>query len=153
MVNPLSMKNKLPTTLSPDQFLAPLPEELQTLAHALRQVVKTALPDVQEAVYVGWKLIGYRVPNGKKSAYVGFVAPQAGRVVLGFEHGHLMADPEGLLVAAGQQVRVVPFLPGDEVRPQPLIPLIQEAARIACLSKEQKQALFLRRQLGLSHEA
>lgn len=137
---------------SPEQFLASYPEPLQKLAHALRQVVKTALPEVQEAVYPGWKLIGYRVPNGKKSSYVGFVAPQEGRVVLGFEHGHLMADPADLLVSGGQQVRIIPFRPGDEVRPQSLIPLIQEAARIACLSKEQKQALFLQRQLGLSYE-
>lgn len=132
---------------SPEQFLASYLEPLQKLAHTLRQVVKIALPEVQEAVYPGWKLIGYRVPNGKKTAYAGFVAPQDGRVVLGFEYGHLMADPDGLLVSGGQQVRVVPFLPGDDVRPQPLIPLIQEAARIACLSREQKQALFLERQL------
>ena len=139
------MNDSAPT---PEQFLASYSEELQRLAQALRQVVKTALPDAQEAVYPGWKLIGYRVPNGKRSSYVGFVAPQPGRVVLGFEHGYLMTDPDGLLTSGGQQVKVVAFRPEDEVRPQPLIPLIQQAAHIARLSREQKQALFLQRQLG-----
>ena len=132
---------------SPEQFLAAYPDELQTLAHALRQVVKTALPEVQEAVYPGWKLIGYRVPRGKKTVYVGFVAPQPGRVVLGFEYGYLLSDPDGLLTSGGNQVRVVAFVAGDVVRPQLLIPLIQQAAHIARLSREQKQALFLQRQV------
>ncbi len=98
---------------APEQFLSAYPEPLQSLAHALREVVKTALPEVQEAVYPGWKLIGYRVPSGKKTAYVGFVAPQPGRVVLGFEHGYLMTDPDGLLTSGGNQVRVVAFVAGD----------------------------------------
>ena len=138
---------------SPEQFLAAYPEPLQILAHALREVIKAALPEVQEAVYPGWKLIGYRVPNGKKTAYVGFVAPQPGRVVLGFEHGHLMTDPDGVLVKGGEQVRQVLFSEGDSVRPQLLIPLIQQAAHIACLSREQKQALFLQRQVEGTQEA
>jgi len=139
------MKDSPPT---PEQFLASYPEELQALAQALRQVVKTALPNVQEAVYPGWKLIGYRIPDDKRTHYVGFVAPQPGRVVLGFEHGYLMTDPDNLLTSGGQQVKGVAFRPGEEVRPHLLIPLIQEAARVACLSKEQKQALFLQRQLN-----
>ena len=47
-----------------EQFVAVYSEPLQLLAHAMREVVKTALPDVQETVYPGRKLIGYRVPNG-----------------------------------------------------------------------------------------
>lgn len=136
-----------PLPLSPEQFLSAYPEPLQLLAHTLRELVKTALPEVQEAVYPGWKLIGYRVPQGKKTAYVGFVAPQPGRVALGFEHGHLMTDPDGVLVKGGEQVRQVLFREGDVVRPQILIPLIQQAAHIACLTREQKQALFLQRQV------
>ena len=89
----------------------------------------------------------YRMGGGVLIAAIAVIM-----VALGFEHGHLMADPDGLTIPGGQQVRVVPFLPGDDVRPQPLIPLIQEAARIACLTKEQKQALFLQKQLGLRNE-
>jgi hypothetical protein len=49
--------------------------------------VKETVPNGKEAVYTGWKLIGYRVKVGKRDAYSCLIAPFDQRVVPGFEDG------------------------------------------------------------------
>src|SRR5215207_527676 len=82
---------------TPEQFLAPFPHEIRALADQLRQLIKQAILNTIEAVYPGWKLIGYREQDGKRSRYFCFVAPFEDRVMLGFEYGVLMTDTVGLL--------------------------------------------------------
>jgi hypothetical protein len=53
---------------TPDEFLSAFPSEIQALANQLRGLVKETIPSVREAVYTGWKLIGYRVKKGKREA-------------------------------------------------------------------------------------
>ena len=47
--------------MTPEQFLADYPPEIQEMADGLRAMVKQAVPDIEEKVYRGWRLIGYRV--------------------------------------------------------------------------------------------
>jgi hypothetical protein len=72
-VLPMSQPNgrKGATDLTPEAFLATYPAAVAALAETLRQLVKASVPNVAEAVYPGWKLIGYRLldrPGGRYSA-------------------------------------------------------------------------------------
>src|SRR5262245_11848174 len=80
---------------SPEQFLAAYPPAIQALAEQLRTLIKRTIPNVDEVVYVGWHLIGYRVREGSRSRYFCFVAPSPDRVALGFEYGVLLSNDTG----------------------------------------------------------
>jgi hypothetical protein len=62
---------------TPDEFLSMFPPDVQARANELRALVKETIPHVTEAVYTGWKLIGYRVKKGKRSAYFCLIAEAA----------------------------------------------------------------------------
>lgn len=93
------------------------------LAERLRQLIRKVVPEVEEAGYPGWKLIGYRYRR-----YFCFIAPQTDRVCLGFEHGISLPDPDGLLEGTGKQVRYVVIRSAKDLRVAPLKKLIQLAA-------------------------
>ncbi|MDQ2996482.1 MAG: DUF1801 domain-containing protein [Chloroflexota bacterium] len=114
-----------------EQFLATFPPEKQALAEQLRHLIKQTIPNISEAVYSGWKLIGYREQDGRRGRYFCFVAPFANRVMLDFEYGVLMADAAGLLEGNGKQVRYVTLRSQADLRPHELSVLIAEAAMVA----------------------
>jgi hypothetical protein len=121
---------KQPDTITPEAFLGSYSPEVQTIASALRELVKITVPEVQERVALGWQLIGYRVPDGSRSRYFCFVAPLAHEVRLGFEYGVLLSD-QGQLEGDGNQVRYVSICSLDEIDPERLSSLIAEAALVA----------------------
>lgn len=117
-------------TVTPETFLVSYAPHVQTIANALRQLVKLTIPDVQERVSFGWQLIGYRVPDGRRSRYFCFVSPLANEVRLGFEYGVLLSD-QANLEGDGSQVRFVAIRSLDAIDPARLAPLIAEAAMVA----------------------
>jgi hypothetical protein len=123
--------------MPPEAFLEAFPPPIADVGHRLREAVRLAIPDAVERVRPGWHLIGYDVPHGRRHAYFAYVAPEAEHIHLGFEHGHVMDDPDGRLQGEGitRQVRWLTFRPGDAVEPDALAPLIREAARVACLPR------------------
>lgn len=131
--------------MTPEQFLAEFPPEIQALSQRLRALVKQTVPNSAEAVYPGWRLIGYRVVDGKRSAYFGFVLPMPDRVLLGFEYGACLSDPAALLTTGGKQVRQVTIQRVRDIRPRKLAPLIREAAQLAAAPTEVKRQLLLGR--------
>jgi hypothetical protein len=120
---------------SPEQFLAAFPSAIQALADQLRALVRRTVPNVDEAVYVGWRLIGYRVREGRHSRYFCFVAPSPDRVALGFEYGVLLTNDAGLLEGDGTQVRYVRIRRPEDIREPELAALIAEAAMMAATFK------------------
>jgi hypothetical protein len=74
-----------PAKPSPEEFLSAFSPYVQALANELRALVKETIPNVKEAVYTGWKLIGYRVKEGRRDAYFCFIAPFENRVMLSCE--------------------------------------------------------------------
>jgi DNA transformation protein and related proteins len=123
------------TGVDPERILEGRPAAIRRLCNQARKLVRTEAPDALEIGYVGWRLIGYRCPH-----YFCFVAPQADHVRVGFEHGHRLADPDGVLEAMGKQVRFVRLVPG---RPMPLAPLralIRDALRTLPISRAKKRA-------------
>lgn len=113
-----------------EQFLAAFPAEVQAIAEQLRQLIKQTIPNTSEAVYPGWKLIGYREQDGRRSRYFCCVAPFADRVMLGFEYGVLMAE-NPLLEGNGKQMRYVTLRKPIGLPAPELSALVAEAAMVA----------------------
>ncbi len=137
--------------MPPEALLAAYPAPMREIAEWLRGVVRRALPESIERVRPGWRLIGYELPaGGRRTAYFGYVAPEAEHVHLGFEYGVVMADPRGLLKGVGitRQVRWVTLTP-HAMLPEPhLAELVREGARVALLSKGERFAIALDRDAG-----
>ena len=132
--------------LPPEAFLAGYPDHIRALADILRGVVRQAVPDAVERVRLGWRLIGYDLPSGRRSVYFAWVWPESVHVHLGFQHGIYMDDNERMLEGAHlrlKQVRFTTFKPGDEIPEKALISLTRQAARIAALPREARLALLL----------
>jgi hypothetical protein len=128
----------MPAKPSAEEFLSTFPPEIQTLANELRLLVKETIPHVTEAVYTGWKLIGYRVKKGKRNAYFCFIAPFPNRVMLGFEYGIQLFDPNLALEGDGTQVRYLTVREKEDIDLESFRAFIAEAAQIALQQKHAK---------------
>ena len=115
------------------------------MAQELRALVQQTIPNSTELVYPGWRLIGYKVVEQRRKAYFGFIAPMWERVLLGFEYGLLLSDPDRLLEGDGKQVRYVTIEHPEDIRRKEFAALITEAAQVAAASQEKKAQLFLER--------
>ena len=131
--------------IPPEAFLEAFPEPIRAIGERLRALVIATIPDAVERVRPGWHLIGYDAPappraRGRRSASFAYVAPEREHIHLGFEHGWLMADPDGRLEGAGitRQVRWLTFQPGVEPDPADIAPLLHEARRVALLPREER---------------
>jgi hypothetical protein len=129
----------MPAKPSPEEFLAAFPPEIQVLANALRELVKETVPNVKEAVYPGWKLIGYRVKKGRSDAYFCFIVPFPNRVMLGFEYGVQLFDPTLRLEGDGTQVRYLTVREKGDIESEVHRAFIAEAAQIALQRKLSKE--------------
>ncbi len=125
--------------IPPEALLAPYPPGHQDLANALRRLVKRAVPQAIERVRTGWGVIGYDVPVGKSTRLFAFVWPEPQHVHLGFQHGVLMDDPDGLLQGAGvtKRVRWLTLLAIDDIPPT-AAELLCEAARLAAMTRSER---------------
>lgn len=124
----------------PEAFLDGFPPPMAEIATRLRRLVRRTFPDVIERVRLGWHLIGYEVPGGRGSVYFAYIAPEAGHVHLGFEHGWAMHDPHALLLGQGitKQVRWLTFRPGDPIDEATCADLLREAAAVAAMSRGER---------------
>jgi hypothetical protein len=129
----------MPTRPSPDEFLSTFPPEMQTLANDLRALIRETVPNLKEAVYTGWKLIGYRVKKGRGDAYFCFIAPFPNRIMLGFEYGIQLFDPDLRLEGEGTQVRYLTVRESGDIEPEVFGAFIAEAAQIALQRKTLKK--------------
>jgi hypothetical protein len=131
---------------TPDAFLEAFPESIRAAAHRLRVIVRRVVPDALEATRPGWRLLGYRVPAGRRAAYFAFIAPEPVHVHLGFEYGALLDDPQGLLGGTElRQVRFFTFREPDDIRDDLIEPFVRQAAEIAALGRAGRLALALDR--------
>jgi hypothetical protein len=122
--------------MPPDLFLAGYAPEIRELAEQLRAVVFDAVPEAIERVRIGWRIIGYDVPVGRRTRYFAFVGPEPAHVHLGFAHGIWMEDPDGMLRGAHldlKKVRYVTYRPGDSIPTDALVAFTREAADLATL--------------------
>jgi hypothetical protein len=134
-------------SLPPEALLAGYPAPMRIIAEQLRRIVRRALPDAIEAVRPGWRLIGYDIPSGRRTAFCCFVWAEQEHVHLGFQYGVFMDDPDRVLEGEGvtQRARWLTFEPGDPIDEPRLGVLILEAARITRLSRSERFAALLDR--------
>ena len=127
-----------------EEFLAFYPARIVRQVGILRRLVEGAVPEAVERLRPGWRLIGYDLPITRHGTYFAFVAPEPEHVHLGFEHGTLMADPDGILRGSHlnlRKVRYLTFLPKDRVPARKVTALVREAKRVASLSPSERQML------------
>jgi hypothetical protein len=126
--------------LPAEAIVAGAPPGLQPIVEALRVVVREALPDAVERVRPGWGLIGYDVPNGKRTAYVAWIWPEREHCHLGFQQGWAMRDPRGVLQGAGvtKQVRWLTFDAGDDIDDDLCREFLVEAAEVGRMSRGER---------------
>lgn len=116
------MKSKQPK-LTPGEFLAHYPPPIREIAEALMKLVRDTVKGVDERVYPGWRLIGYR-----HHGYFCCVCPEENRVRLGFERGIDLPDPYDLLEEGGTQMRWITVVDKAEIPRQKLRAMIELAA-------------------------
>ena len=88
-------------SLPPELLLADYPPPMASLAGALRGIVQAAVPEALERVRPGWRVIGYDVPIGRRTAYFAWIMPERVHVHLGFPKGMLLDDPDDVLEGRG----------------------------------------------------
>ncbi|HEX7347114.1 MAG TPA: DUF1801 domain-containing protein [Candidatus Limnocylindrales bacterium] len=132
----------------PEALLDDFPPPMQAIAHRLREVVKTAMPEAIERVRIGWRIIGYDLPIGRRQVYFAFVMPENEHVHLGFAHGWAMADSDGLLKGEGvtKRVRWLTFDHGDDIDVDRCVDLVREAADIAAMTRGERALLSMDRE-------
>ncbi|MDQ6795703.1 MAG: DUF1801 domain-containing protein [Chloroflexota bacterium] len=135
--------------IPPDAFLEVYRRGIREGANRLRAIVKRAVPDAIERVRLGWRLIGYDLPIGRRTRYFAWVAPEPEHVHLGFQFGTFMPDPDRMLEGAHlrlRKVRYVTFTAGQAIPHSSLIDLTREAASLAAVSAGERLALVLDRE-------
>jgi hypothetical protein len=99
---------------------------IRKLTFAARALFKTVVPSTIEGVRHGWKLLGFSAPR-----YYACLVPMKDHVRIGFEHGHALDDPWGILETSGKQMTWLTIRnPGDLKRPG-VTALIAQAAEYA----------------------
>lgn len=126
--------------MPPGALLADYPAPIATIGHRLREIVRLASPDVVERVRTGWRIVGYDLLVGRRTVYFCWVMPEPKHIHLGFVQGVAMDDPDRLLRGDGvtKLARWVTLRPGDVPDATSLIALVQEAARVATLSRAER---------------
>src|SRR5687768_10871958 len=102
---------KLRTT--PDAILARHTPAIRALAERLRALVRRTVPEAAERANAGWHSLSYHHPS---AGYFCGIFPQADDVLLAFEFGVLLPDPDGLLEGEGKQVRYVRLRRASAIR-------------------------------------
>ena len=89
----------------------------RAIANELRSIVKRAVPEATERVRVGWRLIGFDLPVGRRSAFFAWVFPELEHVHLGFPAGVLIDNPNRVMSGAGitKRARWLTYSTGDRI--------------------------------------
>ncbi|MHA7264438.1 hypothetical protein ACX80W_14665 [Arthrobacter sp. TMN-37] len=94
------------------------------LALWVRGVLLEAAPGLEERVYRGWQAIGF---VDSLAGYVCGLFPRPEGLLLTFEHGAKLPDPESLLIGVGRQVRSLPIRGQDEDTRDRIVEFLDQA--------------------------
>lgn len=108
-----------------DDLLDNYSPQVREIAHALRQLVRSAAPDLKEEVKPGWKNVTYR-NNGVVVA----ISPYSRHVNLHFYRGVDLDDPDGILTGSGKELRHVRIEEVEDVDADALSDMVQRAVRL-----------------------
>ena len=93
------------------QFLQAYEPAIGTIALALRDMVLEEAPDAPEMIYDAYNAVafGYSFTGRLKEAFI-HIASYPKHVNLGFNYGATLADPHGVLLGSGKQVRHIKIM-------------------------------------------
>ena len=98
------------------EFLAPFPDDIQSIALALRARVLGCMPDAHEVVWDATNAVSLvYTPSDDWQDGVAHIATYATRVNLGLNDGASLPDPLGILAGTGTRIRHVSFRSVDDV--------------------------------------
>ncbi len=110
-----------------DAALQSFDPAIQDIARQARALIYEVLPQVVEVVWARQKTIGYGTGPKKMSEHFCWIAPYKKHVVLGFNYGSELSDPENLLEGTGKRFRHVRLNTIEDVHKPSLRALIQFA--------------------------
>lgn len=124
-------------TIPVEALLEPFPPPNRELAERLRAIVHEAVPGATERVRAGWRVIGFDVALGRRSAYFAWILPQIEHVHLGFPQGSFLDDRRGALEGAGitKRARWLTYQAGDTIDEAVAVELIHAAAGFARVAR------------------
>ena len=127
----------MPDSLPVEVFLDGFSPAHRAIANELRSIVKRAVPDATERVRVGWRLIGFDLPVGRRSAFFAWVFPELEHVHLGFPAGVLIDDPNRVMSGAGitKRARWLTYATGDRIDAALATRLVLAAEAVARLPR------------------
>jgi Domain of unknown function (DU1801) len=114
------------------EFLSPYDVQIVALALAVRRLVLTEFPRATESIYDAYNAValGYSFTGRLRESFC-HIAVYATQVNLGFNHGADLADPRGILLGTGKQVRHVTIREASDLKDPYLTRLLRTAARKA----------------------
>jgi hypothetical protein len=112
-----------------DHFLSNYSEEVQTIVHELRDLLKKELPQINERLDSSAKMIAYGYGNTYKE-HVCSVFPSKKGVKLGFNHGAQLNNSAGLLAGTGKISRYIEVKNADLLKSKELVDLIGQAQKL-----------------------
>lgn len=107
-------------------LLARRTPEVRVLAHALRNLVRAAVPNVVEVIYHGALCYGTSTRRSTLKVYLSF---HTSHVNLGFYYGANLPDKDGLLEGEGKRMRHIKVGSLQDVRKRSFQRLVREALR------------------------
>jgi len=119
-------------------FLDDFPPPMRAIAERLREIVRRELPDADERVRIGWRLLGYHLPVARRrTIFTAWVGPERKHVHLGFPMGVLIDDPAEALEGRGitKQARWLTYRSIDEIDEDVAVHFLQAATGIANLRR------------------
>lgn len=113
--------------ISVEQLLERHHPDIQALVNVLRKLILETVPNAAESANPGWHSISYRHP---KQGYFCGIFPTQDHVILVFEFGILLPDPDGVLVGDGKQVRNIILRSVDDIPGEAIQQLLIEAINL-----------------------
>ena len=138
--------------LPPEALLLGYPAPIVREANRLRALVRRSVPSSIERVRVGWRIIGYDAPVGRRTSFFAWVMPQTEHVHLGFPLGIALRDPERVLEGRSvtKRARWLTIRDPADFDAARFGAFVLEAAAVAALSSSERAALIADRSDAMS---
>ena len=134
------MNDELPAEFLLDDY----PPAIRATGRGLRSLILETVAGSVETVRPGWRWIAYSLPEKGRVRNFAWIGPERRHIHLGFEHGTLLADPEGILQGAEERLkkfRYFTFEPSIDIDEAILVDYIERAAELAVMPSGARQAL------------
>ena len=134
------MRDDLPGEFLLDGF----PPRIRDTGRTLRSLILATVPGSVEGVRTGWRWIAYSLPEKGRVRNFAWIGPERKHIHLGFEHGTLLDDPDGILQGAQERLRkfrYVTFEPEINIDKAILVDYIRRAAELAVMPASARRAL------------